>query len=142
VLPKSDAENWKKELHKSLEKAYTSALATPDNYLGWLGQLDEEYRVTLVGNNKNPDDQLKLLLEEKNPFELFYPHDLLQIMLKSLEKTEPNAFFYNTKVNGKDAQRAYFIRSLTCALLQDFEKPCRKLVTIITSTMFDDESIT
>jgi len=85
--------------------------------------------------NKYPDRNLPTKTDRRN-IRPFFPPFEIQVLIDSLKNSNPPRGIYGRQTNGEKAPRLLFIRSLTCALLQETGKPYRKVVVQAASTAF------
>lgn len=133
VITESKFIEWKEELSKHLEKAAEMVYQMPPNAYGWERIMREE-TATLINNSTYSSTGKISQYEIMSGPPLAY--ELLKVINSSLQKTENDSFFYRKQINKSTAPRDYFMRSLTCAFLQETGKPYRSIVTEVTSAAF------
>ena len=158
VNPKTRTEisTWKNQTLKALKSAGDKLKSTP---LGMHAFINKFTRPSNEFLEKFPHDfatcndefmefshfvmQLKATRKDSRLFDRFPdPSTIIDYciyVLKNTKHDDSYSKFYGGNINGKDSKRGFFIRKLTCALLQDTGKPCRKLVAISTSVAFNFE---
>lgn len=125
--PKS-ASIWKEELLIALKEAERGAYATPDNYLDWVYSFNEK-----VLDYLNQANRTKIRY-------IPYPHEILEMAFEALKDTDFKRGSYSLKPNSPNAERTYFIRSLTSFFLGHTGRPNRSVVADLSSIAFSHEA--
>tara|TARA_R110002074_G_scaffold113161_2_gene242196 strand:+ start:317 stop:1252 length:936 start_codon:yes stop_codon:yes gene_type:complete len=134
VITQSKFIEWKEELSKHLEKAAEMIYQMPPNAYGWERIIRKE-TAALINNSTYTNARKISGSEITSGTPLAY--ELLKVINSSLQKTENDSFFFRKQINKSTAPRDYFMRSLTCAFLQETGKPYRSIVTEVTSAAFN-----
>lgn len=125
------AEKWKADMIAALESARATADKMPQNFFSWTANFESAlfHKKEVVSN------------EDERRLYCYPPTTVLAKLIYTLEATESNLAFYKNHIESENAQRAYFIRSLTTAFMQKYGSPATGLVSEVVNIVFDGETV-
>ena len=135
---KGESIDWKAKTINALKNAKDYILDTPSGMNAW----EKNFQYPSLDDpsyQKFFDKSVPSIFRKavKEGGYLPKPEYIIDFMISLISNTDYDVKFYGGNINGEHAKRTYFINSLTCALLQQTGKPCRRLVAITTSIAFD-----
>jgi len=137
LMTKGDAAKWKKDAISKLAKAKDALNSMPDNYLDFFNNYRAVRLSCLQPSQMHDNDVSFSAMSWCLGTGVDHPIPVLEDALKALRETQFTPSFSGTHTIGESAERQFFVRSLTAAMIEKTGKKYRKIVAETTAAAFD-----
>lgn len=140
-LTEREFEKWRKNLTGILHEAEKLIFNIPPNAYHWVYSFQDDILSEFNKySDQYPEESCRRIVS-KWDIDMGAPWAgyMIQLMRTTLENAENDPLFFRKHINREQSSRDYFVRSLTCAFLQEMGAPYRKVVAEISSAIFNCE---